>query len=317
MLQTPETNEIRETNKTHETNETNETPETRETTFFNDEPFYITIVEDNEYNTNELDWNNPNYVHNLISQPFIKSVLVSSNNFFDYIGKFFNANDNNLYVTETIGEEPLHNYQIIYIDKMYNNNKVNYFASIINTNNEVIYGKAVFIKNYVSTLTDEIKFVNMDSDALHKMIKKRGLTTFVIWDDENETWIEEENYGVIDTYAKKYFEDTQYKTCEIAFLKHNLNILYVNSDYGKSGVCGTLLNGKVDKVLIFTKLTDDVYGNITKEEIHKIIKLSTVLKPPFTPDNKWLTNKKDKYNRTIINNKYRILDNIYQENFKL
>jgi hypothetical protein len=39
--------------------------------------------------------------------------------------------------------------------------------------------------------------------------------------------------------------------------------------------------------------------------------------PPFKPDNKWLEEKRDEHDRIIINNKYRILDNIYQENFKI
>jgi len=291
--------------------------ETQEPTFFNEEPFYITLIDDNDFDTNKIDWNNPNYVHNLISQPFVKSVLVTSKNFFDYIGKFFNINDDNIIVTETIGEEPLHNYQILYIDKINNKHTVNHFASIINTNSEVIHGKAVIVKNYISTLSNEIKFDNMDSDALHKMITKRGINTFVVWDDESDKWREEELYGTMDVYAKKFFEEEQYKTIEIAFLKHNLNIWYLKSEYGKSNVCGTLLNDKVEKVLIFTKLTDELNGNITKEEIEKIFKLSTVLTPPFNPDNKWFENEKDEYNRYIIKNKYRILDNVYCENFKI
>jgi hypothetical protein len=64
-------------------------------------------------------------------------------------------------------------------------------------------------------------------------------------------------------------------------------------------------------------LTDSFRGNITKEEIEKIIKLSTVLTPPFKPENKWFEDEKDEYERLIIKNKYRILDNIYQEHFKI
>ena len=303
--------------ESQETLKTKETLESQETVFFNEDPFYITLIEDNDLDTNKLDWNNPNYVHNLISQPFVKSVLVTSKNFFDYIGDFFNTNDDNIIVTETIGEEPLYNYQIIYIDKINNNNTVNQLASIINTNGDVIHGKAIIIKNYVATLNNEVKFDNMDSDALHKMIIKRGLNTFVVWDDESEKWREDEIYGTMDVYAKKFFEDEKYKTIEIAFLKHNLNIWYLNSDYGKSNVCGTLLNDKVEKVLIFTKLKNDINGNITKEEIEKIIKLSTVLTPPFNPDNKWFGNEKDEHKRYIIKNKYKILDNVYHENFKI
>lgn len=285
--------------------------------FFNDKEFYITLIDVNDFDLNKLDWNNPNYVQILTSYSFIRTVLVDSNNFFDYIGEYFKANEDNIIVTDTISEEPLHTYQIMYIDKVNNNNKVNQYATLMNINGDVIQGKAIIIKNYVATLTSDIRFDNMDSTALYKMIKSRGYNTVGIWDSESEKWKEDEVYGPIENYAKNFFEDEPYKTCEIGFLKHNLNILYLNSEYGKSNVCGTLLNGKVEKVLIFTMLTDSFRGNITKEEIEKIIKLSTVLTSPFKPDNKWLEEKRDVHDRIIINNKYRILDNIYQENFKI
>ena len=203
--------------------------ETPKIKFFNDKAFYITIIDENEYNINKLDWNSPNYIHNLISQPFIKTELLTSDIFFDYIGKTFNANENNILVTETIGEEPLYNYQMIYMDKINNNNKVNHFATMINIKSDVIQGKAVLIKNYIATLNNEIKFDNMDSNALHKMIKSRGFNTLVLWDDESKKWHEEEIYGSVEIYAKKFFEDEQYKTCEIAFLKHNL--IFFNFEY--------------------------------------------------------------------------------------
>jgi hypothetical protein len=285
--------------------------------FFNDKEFYITLIDDNDFNLNELDWNNPNYVQLLVSYPFIKTVLVNGNNFFNYIGEFFKANEDNIIVTDTISEEPLHNYQIMYIDKINNNNKVNQFATLININGDVIQGKAIIIKNYVATLSNNIRFDNMDSSALYKMIRSRGYNTVGVWDNESEIWKEEEIYGPMEDFAKIFFENEPYRTCEIGFLKHNLNIWYLNSEYGTSNVCGTLLNCKVEKVLIFTMLTDSFRGNITKEEIEKIIKLSTVLTLPFKPENKWFEDEKDEYGRLIIKNKYRILDNIYQEHFKI
>ena len=142
--------------------------------FFNDKDFYITLIDDNDFDLNELDWNNPNYVQSLISYPFIKTVLVNSNNFFNYIGEFFKANEDNIIVTDTISEEPLHNYQIMYIDKINNKNKVNQFATLMNINGDVIQGKAIIIKNYVATLSNDIRFDNMDSSALYKMLRSRG-----------------------------------------------------------------------------------------------------------------------------------------------
>jgi lambda repressor-like predicted transcriptional regulator len=45
--------------------------------------------------------------------------------------------------------------------------------------------------------------------------------------------------------------------------------------------------------------------------VNKIIKLSTVLEPPYKPDEKMVADEKDIHGRNIIKNKYRILDNTY------
>lgn len=294
-----------------------ESVESTKIKFFNEKPFYITLIDENDFDLKQFDWNNPNYVNLLVSQPYVKTTQVTSETFFENVQKFLNVNENNLLVTETIGEEPLNNYQLIYVDKNNNNGKMNQFATLLNSNGEVVFGKAIVIKNYIPTMTNENRFDNMDSSALHKMLHSRGFNTFVVWDDESEKWREEEIYGSFDNYAKKFFDNEPYKTCEIAFLKHNLNIWYLPSEYGQPNVCGSLLNCKVEKVLVFTMLTNEIRGNITKEEVEKIFKLSNVLKPPFNPDNKWFEDEKDEYGRLIIKNKYRILDNVYKENFKI
>ena len=85
--------------------------------------------------------------------------------------------------------------------------------------------------------------------------------------------------------------------------------------YGTKNVCGSLVNDPIEKCFVFTMLTNTIRGWITKDEVMKIIKLSEVLTPPFAPDDKWFKEEKDEFGRKIIKNKYRILDNIYQENF--
>jgi len=294
-----------------------ESLETPKIQFFNEKPFYITLIDNNDFDLKQFDWNHPNYVQLLVSQPFIKTIQVTSENFFINIQKLLDIQQKHLVVTETIGEEPLCNYQLIYLDKNNNNDyKMNQFATLLNSNGEVIFGKAIVVKNYIPTLTNDNKFEDMDSSALYNMLKSRGFNKIVVWDDESEKWREEEVYGSMDVFAKKFFDEENYKKCEIAFLKHNLNIWYLKSEYGQDNVCGTLLNCKVEKVLVYTMLTNEIRGNITTSEIEKIVKLSNVLTPPFKPDNKWFEDEKDEFGRQINKNKYRILDNVFKENFK-
>ena len=56
-----------------------------------------------------------------------------------------------------------------------------------------------------------------------------------------------------------------------------------------------------------TYLTDDLFGNITLKEVKDIIFLSNFLEE-YKPDKELLKEEFDEFNRKIIKNKYRILN---------
>lgn len=283
----------------------------------NQKPFQILLIEPGSIS--KLDWNNPNYLQTLISMPFIKSYETEADLFFNKLEDLLQigSDGTNFHLmTEMIADEPNYNYEIIYVDTLNKKSgmEFNELASMLHVNNEIVKGNCVIIKNYIPTLDisgNTMSFSDMTSSELYKILRRRGFTTVVTWEDD---WKEEEFYGDIENYAKKFFEDEYYHKFEISFLKHNLNIWYTKSEYGKKNVCGNLIDCLIDKCFIFTKLTDTIRGYITKDEVNKILKLSTVLKLPYQVDNKWLEEEKDEFDRKIIKNKYRILDNVYQEN---
>ena len=285
--------------------------------FFNDNYFKILLINIDSENNNELttlDWNKPNYIQSLISLPFIVELKTSSDTFFPIIKEKLNVSESNLLITNTLNEGNDYNYEMIYIDTL---NKIselpiNNFATMINVNEEIIKGPVILVKNYVPTLTNNSYFLDMTQNELYKMLYTRGFTKIVLWDDDNEQWREEEVYGPLDDFINKFFDNEHYIKNEICFLKHNLNILFRKSEYGKENIFGKIINDKVDKILIFTMFTDERRGNITIDEITKIIKLSTILSPPYDVDNKWLEDEHDEYGRLIIKNKYRILDTEFQ-----
>jgi hypothetical protein len=283
---------------------------------FNTKNFYILAIEPGKIS--HLDWNNPDYVQTLSSMPFIKTHLIEPDKIFDHIHDLLKIDDASVLkhvITETISEEPNYIYQILFIDTLNkkHNLEKNELASMLNITGEQINGNALIIKSYVPTLSTEMLMDDMTASELTKILKKRGFTQIVVW--ENDEWREEEIYGDMENYAKKFFEEEYYDKMEIAFLKHNLNIWYSKSEYGTQDVFGTLIRVPIEKCLVFTMTTNAIRGCISKDEINKIIKLSTVLEPPFRPENKWFDEELDEHGRTIIKNKYRILDTIYKNNF--
>jgi len=281
-----------------------------------EKPFHILLIEPGKIE--HLDWNNPNYINNLVNMPFVKTFEVEPNKFFEKIYTLLqlkNDDVNKHLMTEAISDEPNFIYEMIYIDTL--NKKTNLvfneLATMLHLEHEIINGNCIIVKSNTPTLSIDMKFVDMTSSELHKILRRRGFTTIVAWEDN---WREEEFYGDLENYANKLFEGEKYSKLEIAFLTYNINIWYVKSEYGTKDVCGSFINVPIEKCFIFTMITDTIRGCITKDEVNKILELSKILTPPFKPDNKWFEDEKDQYGRKIIKNKYKILDNVYNENFK-
>lgn len=280
-----------------------------------EKPFHILLIEPGKID--QLDWNNPDYIQTLVNMPFVKTILVEPSKFFEKIYELLKISKDDEHkhlMTESISDEANYIYEIIYIDTLNKQTKLihNELASMLHLEHELIHGNCIVIKSNTPTLSNDMKFVDMTSSELHKILRRRGFTTVVTWEDG---WREDEFYGNLENYADKLFEGEKYSKLEIAFLKHNINIWYLKSEYGTKDVCGSFINGPIEKCFIFTMVTDTIRGCITKDEVNKILQLSKVLTPPFKPDNEWFEEEKDQYGRKIIKNKYKILDNVFRNKF--
>lgn len=287
---------------------------------FEQKPFYILLIEPGKIN--HLDWNNPDYVQSICSMPFIKTYQASSEeNSPDFIFRKIQdllivgkEDDKRHLMTEVISDEKNYLYEMIYLDTLnkHTNMEHNELATLLHLEKEVIHGNAIILRSYIPTELDgQMKFEDMTNSELHKILKGRGFTKVLVWEDDN--WREEEVYGDLEPFAKKFFGDEYYQQTEVGFLKHNINIYYTKSNYGTNNVCGKLLNYKIDKCLVFTMMTNTIRSNLSLDEFQKIIKLSEVLEPPYKPDEYWFKDDRDEFGRKIIKNKYKILDNVYKQ----
>mgnify|MGYP006119083737 CR=1 FL=1 len=122
----------------------------------------------------------------------------------------------------------------------------------------------------------------------------------------------------IEDYKEYFFEEDKYKVKkkELAFLLYNINILYTTFEYAEENVCGKLLEGRIDKCIWYTMATTDYKGNLSLEEVQKIIKLSNVLDTYILNDEE-TKEEDDHLGRKILKTKYRNLEKKYSENFNL
>ena len=82
------------------------------------------------------------------------------------------------------------------------------------------------------------------------------------------------------------------------FLNHNLNIWYMKNEYGTI-LSEKLIPDKIEYAVFFSMKSDDYRGNITLDEVKKIVELSKSLEN-FGLKQEWVSEEKDHLNRNII-----------------
>lgn len=284
----------------------------------NNENFEVLVI--NPGSIQSVSWMDPNYGNKLIELDLFKSVTTNEDNFLGVIATNLDVDKykvKDLYVkNEIIGEEPYYVYEMIYIDleketQYHTDNNLNEMASLLNINGDKIYSNAIIFKNYLPALTDSMNLSTITKDDIARILHKRVHTTIVICDEGK--WVEDECVGDLGNFAEIFFDEEKYEKLEIPFLMHNINIWYTTAIDGDKKLCGTLVNYPVDKCIWFTMKTDEYRGNLTLDEVNKIIYLSKILSSFMTPS-EYNEEKIDSIGRKIIFNKYKVLDLLYNNN---
>ena len=189
--------------------------------------------------------------------------------------------------------------------------EINEIAMIINKEPIIIKGNVIIFKEYTPSLTNEVSFKDMFKNNLEQLLLSRKYKTVVVWDDSTMKWREDKMIRLSD-YIKDFF-DEEPDTKHIEFLMHKIHIFYIYSKYGNKYVCGRLLNDiPIEKCLIMTMHSEDYLGNITLDEVSKMIKLSEKIERYVIPS-EFSEDTIAQNGRTIKNNKYKILDKVYNK----
>ena len=260
-----------------------------------------------------LDWNLSNYIDNILDLNIYENINSNSSNFIKLLSdnlelSKYNENKNLELTTQIIAEMVDYIYEIIYINNLSELHDIyNGVASLLNTNETKLYGNVILIKTFMSSTSNSMLIQNCYKSDIQLILNLRVNTNIVIYDGEWENKIVN---GDISTFASSFFDDKYYKL-EVSFLLHNINIWYEICDGCSTILCGKLLDKPIYKCLWFTMISNEYRGNLTLDEVNKIIKISLKLDYPYHPNVEWLKEEKDEYGRKIIKNKYKILDYVY------
>jgi len=275
-----------------------------------------------------VDWSLPNYSEKLMELDLFESVTANQDNFIEILATKLDVNQfkvTNLGVTtQIVAEEPYYLYELLYVNleketQYHLPEKLNQMASLININGEKVYSNAILIRSHLPSLTDSMTMCNLTKNDLACVLHRRVHTQIAIWNNLDNIWTQDTVIGDLNNYAQTFFEcdsPDDYKKIEFPFLMHNVNIWYTESLDGLSNACGKFINAKFDKCIMFTMKSDDYRGNLTLDEVKKMIFLSNVLDSYLTPS-ELLEEKNDKLGRKIIYNKYKVLDYVYNQYNKI
>lgn len=257
--------------------------------------------------------------HNVRVDP-IYSISTCKDNFVEVIAKNLEIakyNIKNIHVkNEIIAEEYNYIYELMYVDLEKESDyhkEENEIASLIVTNGDKIYSNAILFKNYIPTTSNSMILTTVTKEDIERILYDRVHTKLVLWNgDEYE---ERRVIGDLNIFSKNFFEGETPVKVEIGFLMHNINIWYTDYelpfDKNKS-ICGDLVKKTIDKCIIFTMKSEEFRGNLTLDEVKKIIYLSKKMSNYTTPT-EYTIDKNDNFGRKIIYNKYKVLDLMYNK----
>ena len=283
----------------------------------NTNDFKILIIKPNKINN--ISWIDKDYTDKIINLDIFNIIDTNNINFVETIHSQLNLSDfdiTNINIkNEIIGEEPYYVYEMLYINTektQYEiDDNINELGTLLTLNDDKIYSNVIILKSYLPSLNDSMVLDNITKTDISKLLHNRVYTKIVTWDWDN-LWKEIEIPGDLNTYVDNLFEGDNYKKLNMDFLMHDINIWYVADNYGDK-VCGNILDQPLEKCVWFTMKSEELRGNLTLDEVKKIIYLSKKLTDYKTPE---IFNEeiKDKYDRRIIYNKYKVLDYMYANN---
>jgi hypothetical protein len=269
----------------------------------------------------EFDYNDPGYLTGIIKKLTIDTVKCKSSDFIVKVNEYLKndslAGDNTQVTKISIHDEPNYLYELLYLDIHSTNGSIltpelyNGLATLMNIEKNHIFGNVIVLKTYLPIDNiNSMKLIAADKKDIFNILDARVKIKVVIYEDGE--FREDISHKDIEKYSKKIFSDNYFQSKELSFLLHNININYTLDEYGEEFM-PNLVKGKIDLAIFYTMNTDELLGHITLDEIKKIIHLSNKL-DDFSSNDDLTCEERDKLDRPMVKNKYRILEKMYNLN---
>ena len=217
--------------------------------FENNDNFDIILIKSN--NIDHLEWFNENYTSNIIELDCYETINANKDTFLEIVSnklnleKFKDKTDLEV-TTQIISEIPNYIYELVYVNELTEKDDIiNNIASLLNTNDNKVYGNAILMKTFIPSLSKSILIKNITISNIKDILDRRVKTNIVIYDGEWSNKIVSRN---IEEFAKIFF-DEEFKKFETPFLLHNINIWYEICDGCSTKICVKILERTICRFL--------------------------------------------------------------------
>jgi hypothetical protein len=242
---------------------------------------------------------------------FIEFKKVNDDNLIEEFINFTGMQKDDLADTIICYQEPEKLYQLCFLTDDNNNidkNNPNILASYLTYENKAIRGNVILMVTHLPINNFDMYNVDITTADIEKILYYKKKTIGVVIDGDN---LIEKEYDYLDLTN---FKD--YERLEIALYKYNLEVYYKNNGIKNELASKLFCQEMFGEVYIYSKLTEDIYDNLSKNDINMMIQLSTGNLDDNKLTEEELEERKDEKDRIIINSKYRILYNKYKKNVK-
>ncbi len=279
--------------------------------------FEILVIKPN--NVSHLDFNNVNYITDILNQECFESIKTNSEEIASVFANKLNPDniDNTIAVTNICYETYDKLYEICFLDipeEKKGNENYNDIASILDITQDKIFGNVILLKTNLPIDDVSMKLISTTKNDIRSILDARINHQGVFVDTDGK--YQEMSFRDINKKLKELYGDlSDLKKFEIAFLKHNFTMYYINNEFDiLNNYVSDIAEQKIyGDVFITSMVTKEIFTNISIKEVEQILAISKFGAESWKPDPKYEEEDRDHLERRIIKSKFRILNNKYKE----
>lgn len=277
-----------------------------------DSTFEVVIIKPNV--VEHIDYNRSDYISQILKVDCYDKAITKTADIGLVFAQYLNSEN---YIgcnaqTNIFYETPEYLYEICYLDIPEDKKcteTYNHIASILDINNQQIFGNVVLIKTFLPINTLDMSLVDFTKDDIKKVLESR-INHYGVFIDTDQN-IKSISFRDLEPKLRELLDEDpkDLSKIELPFLKHNFTMYYCKDSLDEENkLVEDISQNKIrGDIFIVSMLTDTIFTDITVDEVKKMLTISKFGEDAWKASNDDDKEERDENGRVIIKSKYRIL----------